>query len=285
MIWCLSDLLIQGDALWSLHGTTDLAAELQRKTGLGSLPSVMPRRLGEILRLPELISATIGAVAGLIYMRRQTLLPLSIAVLNGLAFTAFAIAKLPLLGRYLFLSSTMLALLASLACLGWTALPKKPRVRRLTWTIGGTVLLLAIAVLFPVQQVGRLRDLRTDIRNRYQVDADLRQLVEKPEVKDKIAVCGPIYLPNHRPVPQTAYWTGKKPSTVGAIGPAPVSDGIYIAPIDVDVEKLSILDPKDPARLGTAGAAAGTRAARLRRDRPQPLVGAVRGRLRGLRLD
>ena len=28
-------------------------------------------------------------------MRRQTLLPLAIAVLNGLAFTAFAIAKLP----------------------------------------------------------------------------------------------------------------------------------------------------------------------------------------------
>jgi hypothetical protein len=144
----------------------------------------------------------------------------------------------------------MLALFAAVACLGWTALPAKPRIRRWAWTAGGTVLLLAIAVLFPVQQVDRLTNLRTDIRNRYQVDADLRQLVEQPAAKRRIAVCGPIYLPNHRPVPQVAYWTGKRPSIVQAIGPAPVSDGVYISPIDQDVEKLSILDPKDPAALG-----------------------------------
>jgi hypothetical protein len=249
VIWCLSDLLIQGDPLWSLHGTSDLAAQLDRNTGVGALPGTMPRRLGEIIRLPELTAAVIGAAAGLVYMRRQTLLPLAIAVLNGLAFVAFAIARLPLLGRYLFLSATVLALFAAVAALGWTALPKRPRIRRWTWMLGGSFVLLVIVAFFPLQQVGRLTALRTDIRNRYRVDADLRQLVRQPAAKEKIASCGPVYVPNHRPVPQISYWTGKRAADVHAIGPAPVSDGTYISPAGDAVEKLSVLDKNDPTPL------------------------------------
>jgi 4-amino-4-deoxy-L-arabinose transferase-like glycosyltransferase len=183
-------------------------------------------------------------------MRRQTLLPLAIAVLNGLAFVAFAIGKLPLLGRYLFPSAAMLALFAAVAALGWTALGEKPRMRRWVWQVTGSFALLVIVAFFPLQQAGRLTDLRTDIRNRYRVDADLHKLVQSPGAKEKIASCGPVYLPNHRPVPQVSYWTGKRPTDVQAIGPAPVSDGTYISPANQGVAELSILDKNDRAPLG-----------------------------------
>src|SRR5947209_9388431 len=97
-IWLLSDLLVTGDALWSLHGTRDLAQQLGRKTGIVNVPKVMPRRLGESMRLPELIASVIGFVAGLKWMRDRTLLPAAIAIINGLAYVAFGIAELPLLG-------------------------------------------------------------------------------------------------------------------------------------------------------------------------------------------
>src|SRR5436309_3248203 len=84
-IWLLSDLLVTGDALWSLHGTRDLAQQLGRKTGIVNVPKVMPRRLGEIMRLPELIASVIGFVAGLKWTRDRTLLPAAIAIINGLA--------------------------------------------------------------------------------------------------------------------------------------------------------------------------------------------------------
>ncbi|MEA2478609.1 MAG: hypothetical protein QOJ07_531 [Thermoleophilaceae bacterium] len=251
VLWCLSDLLITGDPLWSLHGTSDLAAALGRRTGLGALPSTLPRRLGEILRLPELIAAVIGCAAGLVYLRRRTLLPLAIAVLNGSAFVVFAIAGLPLLGRYLFLSGAMLALLAALAALGWTALPATAPERG-RWKIGGLVVLLAILVVFPVQQVGRLTALRTDIANRDRVEADLRVLVERPEARRAITACRPLYVPNHRPIPQLAYWTGRRPSQVEAIGTAPSGAGTYLSPATDAVAKLSVLDPRDPKPLGTA---------------------------------
>src|SRR4051794_19138955 len=76
MIWLLSDLLITGDALHSLTGTHDLAAQLGRKTGITALPSVAPRRLGEILRLPELIAAVVGVAFALRWMRDRAHLPL-----------------------------------------------------------------------------------------------------------------------------------------------------------------------------------------------------------------
>src|SRR4051794_3461283 len=97
LIWLATDLAITGNPLHSLTGTHDLAAQLGRKTGITSLPSVAPRRLGEILRLPELIAAVAGVAFTLKWMRDRAHLPLVIALLNGVAYTAFAIARLPLL--------------------------------------------------------------------------------------------------------------------------------------------------------------------------------------------
>src|SRR3954453_9544737 len=78
LIWGVSDLLVTGDALWSFHGTHELAQQLGRKTGIGNVPRVMPRRLGEIMRLPELIASVIGFAAGLVWLRARTLLPAAV---------------------------------------------------------------------------------------------------------------------------------------------------------------------------------------------------------------
>src|ERR671931_364168 len=92
LLWGFSDLLITGDFLWSLHGTHDLAAELGRQTGIVNVVKVAPRRLGEIVRLPELIAAVIGFVIGLRWMRDRVALPAAVGLLNGLAFALFGLA-------------------------------------------------------------------------------------------------------------------------------------------------------------------------------------------------
>jgi hypothetical protein len=248
-IWVLSDWAITGDPLWSLNGTTDLAAELGRKTGLSSVPEVMPRRLGEIVRLPELIAAVIGFGAGLLWLRRRTLLPAAIAVLNGVAFVVFGIAGLSLLGRYLFLASTMLALFAAVAALGWTALPKG-WLRRF-WALAGVPILIALIALNVGMQSTRLWDLRTDIAKRDRVQADLHRLVEDPQVEPALRACNPLYVPNHRPVPDLALWLGKRPQDIPALPVGPSPDGGYVGPATEEAARLSVLDPRDPKPLGT----------------------------------
>jgi hypothetical protein len=62
--------------------------------------------------------------------------------------------------------------------------------------------------------------------------------------------CAPIYVPNHRAVPSLAYWTDTRPAEViSAQLERPGSEGLYLDPANEEVERLSVLDPKDPKRL------------------------------------
>jgi hypothetical protein len=253
--WMLSDLAATGNPLWSLVGTSELAAELERPTGLGALPRIVPFRLGEILRLPELLLAVAGCAAGLVWLRRATLMPIALGALNGLAFAAFAVAGLPLLGRYLFLAATMLALLAAVGALGWTALGLEHPARR-RWRLAGAAGLVTLFVFAPVQ-AERLAVLRADIAARDRIQADLSALVRDPGARRALAACGPMFVPNHRPVPALAYWMGREPEEiVSAQLRRPTPDGLFVAPANERVRRLSILDPRDPKRLdaGVPGA-------------------------------
>ena len=249
-LWVLSDWAITGDPLFSLNDTTDLAADLGRRTGLEAVPEVMPRRLGEIMRLEFLIAAVIGSALALWLLRRRVVLPLALAVLNGVAFLVLAVAELPLLGRYLFLSAAMLSLLAAVAALGWTALPRKTRFRK-RWMALGTLVLIGFVVLAP-WQAERLWDKRTDIVARDGVMDDLHSLATDPAVARAAGRCRPLYVPNHRPVPELSLWTGARPKDVVALPVAPSPDGLYIGPASADAERLSVLDPRDPRPLGAS---------------------------------
>lgn len=252
-LWALSDLLVTGNLLWSLEGTSALAAELERPTGLLALPGVVPYRLGEILRLPELVAAVLGFAAALVWLRRRTVLPAALAVLNGIAFCAFALAGLPLLGRYLFLAAAMLALFAAVSALGFTA-PSSTLAQpgRRAWAAGGVVVLAGLLVFLPTQ-LGRLDDLRADIAARDRVQDDLLALVERPAVVRTLVRCRPLFVPNHRNVPSLALWTGLRPNEiVSAQLEPPTPGGAFLAPASRRVEELSILDPNDPRRLDAA---------------------------------
>jgi len=236
LIWGLTDLAISGDFLWSLHGTHDLASELGRRTGLFNAAKTGPRRLGEIVRLPELIAAVAGFVLGLVWMRKRTALPAALVVLNGLAFAVLALAGLSLLGRYLFLAGAVLAVFAALACLGWTQLASDHPARR-GWRAFGVITLAVIVIFFGLQHVDRLDSLRTDIRARARVQADLHAL--------ELARCAPVYVSNHRLVPLLAYWHDIRPADILTRRPS-AGGGQLVPPANAEVQRLSILDPHEP---------------------------------------
>jgi hypothetical protein len=244
LIWLASDLLITGNPLHSLTGTHDLAAQLGRKTGITALPSVAPRRLGEILRLPELIAAVAGLYFALRWLRDRAHFPLVVAILNGIAYAAFAIARLPLLGRYLFVAAAMLAVFAGAGALGWRELAPSHPGRR-AWQAIGIAALLAIAIFFPLQQTDRLDALKTDIAARDRIQADLKHLVQRPDVKRKLESCHGVLVGSHRVVPLVELWTDVRPNRIFSAR-GEVFGSCAILPANATVARLAVLDPNEP---------------------------------------
>jgi hypothetical protein len=143
----------------------------------------------------------------------------------------------------------MLSVFAAVGVLGWMAL-EADDPRRRPWLAGGLVLIAAI-VAFAPSQAGRLSDLRADIADRDRVAADLHDLVEEPAAEAALERCGTLFVPNHRPVPNLAYWTGRRPADIVVPEGRPAPDGLFVAPANPDAARLSVLDPRDPSAPAT----------------------------------
>src|SRR5258705_3230372 len=160
----------------------------------------------------------------------------------------------------------MIAVFAGLGALGWTALPRHHPGRR-AWTATGALAVLAIAVFFPLQQVDRLDALKTDIAARDRVQADLRELVERPAVKQALRACSRVYVPSHRPVPLIALWADVPEKRI--VAPGGKATGCVVVPATEEVARLAVLDPNEPGTARSvviAGATAQNRSWQFARD-------------------
>lgn len=216
VLWALSDLVVTGDPLWSLHGTQELASELERPTGLSALPQSVWLAARSMLDQPELlVVGVVGLAAGLAFFARATALPVAIVGLNAVAFIGLAVFGLPLNARYLLAAGLMGILFVALAALGWTAL-SGGRPARVAWMVGGVGVLIVLAVSVPRQQPA-VASLHDNVDARQAKGSDLRALLESSRVQDAVARCGPLVAPNVRLRPQFAYLTDRRERAV-AVG-------------------------------------------------------------------
>jgi len=220
---------------------------LERQTGLGAVAGTVPRRLGEILREPGLFGAAAGGLLVLAFMRRRAGLPIAAGFVSIAAFCVLAAAGLPILGRYLLLPAALLAVFCGAGVFGWLALPRDHAWRTRWAAIGGLV--LASFVVFAPGQADRISGLRASMGTQADILADLHA------ISDDVA-CRPVAVPNHRPVPHVALWTGIPPGEIVSAQLEQPTRGTYIDPANERVLRNFTLDPRDPKRL-TASAPPG----------------------------
>ncbi len=245
VLWALSDLVLTGDPLHSLLGTRDTAAELARITGLDDVPLTVPRRLGEILREPVLFGAAGGGVLSLVLLRERALLGAAAGVIALAAFCVLAAAGLPILGRYLLLPATILAIFCGAGAFGWAELGRgDPRRRPWAWFGLATLVLL---VAFTPAQVDRLGALRRALERQDAIQASLADLIREPRAAIGPS-CTPITVPNHRPVPLLALWLDLEPKRIVSAQERRPARGTWITPADAAVARDYVLDPRDRDR-------------------------------------
>jgi hypothetical protein len=241
LIWVLSDLLVTGNAMWSLTHTKETAETLGRETGIAKVPRYIPERIGEILRVPVLAGAALGGVLSLMWLRERAMLGAVAGVLAVLVFALLAAFGLPIDTRYAFLAGAILIVFCGAGVFGWMVLPAGDRRRR-PWMIAGAVVLVALLAYTP-GQVHSARHQLDNLARQESIQDDLLALVHSGAIALR---CGPVGVPNHAPIPLLALYLKGRPSLIVSAEARSIESGTYVDPASVEIERDYILDPRDP---------------------------------------
>ncbi len=204
VLWALVDLAVTGDPLFSLHGTSELAAELGRNKGAGAVPTALWSFLVKLAKLPVVLGGVAGAGLALLLMPSRLRMPL---VLFGAGVGTFALvgaAGLSVIDRYLLVPSLMVMVLCGVAVGGWTMLREGLLLRRL-WA-GGAIALVLFGLVFTALRVDPAR-LTTELTFRGDAHEALVAALDDPAVAEGLR-CGAFHTPNHKLVPDVRWRLG-----------------------------------------------------------------------------
>jgi len=223
VIWAVSDWLVTGDPLHSLHGTADLAIANERRRSVSDVPFWTLQYFGYALREPLVAGIPIGLAFAFFHARRPAILPLAVVAAMVAVFAIGPVFGLPLIRRYIATPAVLMCLFYGLAVAGWALL--SPGRARKGWMAAG-----AVAVLFSIAYLPwHYRELAT-VERRLDRDgvlyADLQQAVRQPAVAAAFELCPDLTAGDHRPMPFARFWLGGPPGTVSTVegGASPMGD-------------------------------------------------------------
>jgi hypothetical protein len=213
LTWCLVDLVVTGDPLFSLHATSDLADELNRNRGLSSVPGSFVSFVTDTARPPVAVAAVAGA-ALLWRLRRGRALHVPIALLGAgaITFVGTGVAGLSVLPRYLTVPVVAVCLLAAYGVLGFTTL--EPGPLRRAWS-RAALAAAVVGLVFVVVKAPVVNTLRGELRFIKGSHDDLVAILHAPAVQRDLR-CGPITFPTYRLVPDTRWVLDLPAHRVGA---------------------------------------------------------------------
>ncbi len=216
VLWALSDWAVTGDFLHSLHGTSDLAAQLNRPREPLESPIWTARFFGFTLREPLIVGVPIGMLFIALCMKRQAKILIGVAAIMTGVFMLSTIAGLPLIARYVLTPTVLLAVIYAAGVFGWRSLPVD-FVRRDTWKWVG-IASLALSLIWIPWHVSLVRETKQKINNYETISKNLREFGSSPVVALFYEKCGRISTTDHRPVPAFRYELDGPPNSIQSVG-------------------------------------------------------------------
>jgi Dolichyl-phosphate-mannose-protein mannosyltransferase len=213
LIWAGVDLWVTGDPLYSLHATSDLADELNRRQGLADVPRSFVSFVVDAARPPVALAAVAGVVlAWRLRVRRALHVPVALFGAGVLTFLATGIVGLSVLPRYLTVPVVAVCIVAGYGVLGFTTLA--PGALR-EWWRRAAVAAAVLGAVFVVVKAPVVNRLAGELRFIQGTHAGLRSILADPAVRRDMR-CGPLTFPNYRLVPDTRWMLDLPAGRVGA---------------------------------------------------------------------
>jgi hypothetical protein len=201
LVWSAVDFAVTGQPLYSLTATGDLADELGRNKGLEAVPEALYAFLIKLDKFPVFVGGVIGLVLAIVLTPRRVAMALALFAAGAGTFAMVGIAGLSVIDRYLLVPSLCVMVFCAVFLAGWTML-REGAVWRRVWA-GGAAALVIFGVVFTATRVN-LNTLDTELRFRGDAHAALEQVLSAPAVVSALR-CGPVYVPNHKLIPDVRW--------------------------------------------------------------------------------
>jgi hypothetical protein len=201
LVWAAVDFAVTGEPLYSLTATGELANELGRNKGLEAVPEALYSFLIKLAKFPVFVGGVLGLVLAIVLTPRRATMPLALLGAGIGTFAMVGLAGLSVIERYLLVPSLCVMIFAAVFIAGWTMLREGSAWRRL-WTLGAAALMI-FGIVFTATRVN-LNTLDNELRFRGDAHQALEQVLSAPAVVSALR-CGPVYVPNHKLIPDVRW--------------------------------------------------------------------------------
>ncbi len=220
LVWAGVDFAVTGQPLYSLTATGDLADELGRNKGLEAVPDALYAFLIKLAKFPVFVAGALGLALAIVLTPRRAAMPLALFAAGVGTFTMVGVAGLSVIDRYLLVPSLCVMVFAAVFIAGWTMLREGTWWRRI-W-MAGAAALVTFGIIFTVTSVN-LNQLDNELRFRGDAHQALEQVLSAPAVAPALR-CGPVYVPNHKLIPDVRWILDRSQSGVLARSSANVGE-------------------------------------------------------------
>jgi hypothetical protein len=201
LVWSAVDFAVTGQPLYSLTATGDLAASLGRNKGLAAVPEALYAFLIGLAKFPVFVAGVLGLLLAIVLTPRRAAMPLALFAAGIGTFAMVGVAGLSVIERYLLVPSLCVMIFAAVFLAGWTMLREDSRWRR-AWALAAAALVI-FGIVFTATRVN-LHQFDTELRFRGDAHQALEHVLSAPAVVSALR-CGPVYVPNHKLIPDVRW--------------------------------------------------------------------------------
>lgn len=201
VIWLTWDWIVTGDALYSIHSTSEVAKEVNRQKSLPQAIAALPGFIGGSEQWVNAISGVAGFALAFWAYRKHMLMLAALAVVGVITYLLIAVAGLSVIPRYLVVPSLVMCFGVAFSLVGWERLKGTPR----RIGVGLAVLTLLLMIVRVPAYLDQLRGLNTSTDTISVSYSRVIDILNKPKVAAAIAACKPINAFTHETVPIIRY--------------------------------------------------------------------------------
>jgi hypothetical protein len=241
VIWLVWDWIVTGDALYSIHSTSEVAAQLKRTKSLPGAILAIPKNISGTEEWVTAISGTLGFLLAFWVYRMHMLMLAALGVVGVITYLFIAVGGLSVIPRYLVIPSIVLCFGVAFSVVGWERLEATPRKLGIALAIFTVLLGLARAPAY----LDNFRALNTSTQQVSVTYSRIYNILDKPKVRKTIEDCEPITAFTHETIPIIRYKLGLAKGQVPAtteLNHPPTKGTLLIQTSALDPLQMTIVD-------------------------------------------